>query len=129
MKKLRIILITALVLALALTLTACGNGIEGSWKLTGGSAVEALYGYSGATLQSMGAEVIFDFRDDDVLVIRMSGGASPTEITGAWTADGDTMTITLDGAVTVCAWSVIDENLSLFFTINGQNANFDFIKQ
>lgn len=129
MKILRSILLSALLLALAVTLTACGSSPEGSWRLTGGSAVDALYGYSGATLEGMGAEVIFDFKSDAVLTVRMSGGAVPEEFSGTWSAEVDTLTITLDGASTVCAWSVIDDKLSLFFTLNGQNANFDFVRQ
>lgn len=129
MKIIRSMLISVLLLVLAATLTACGNSLKGSWKLTGGSAVDALYGYSGATLDGMGAEVIFDFKSDAVLVVRMSGGAAPGEAAGTWSTDGDTVTITLDGVPTACTWSVIGDKLSLFFTLNGQNANFEFVKQ
>lgn len=129
MKILRCMLMSLVLLALAVTLTACGDSLEGSWKLTGGTAADALYGYSGATLDEMGAEVVFDFRSDAVLVVRMSGGAAPAELSGTWAADGDTVTLTLDGASTACTWSVIDDRLSLFFTLNGQNASFDFVRQ
>lgn len=128
MKILRSMLMSLLLLALAVTLAACGNSLEGSWKLTGGTAADALYGYSGATLEEMGAEVIFDFKADAVLVVRMSGGAAPAEVTGIWTTDGDTVTLTLDGTATACTWSVIDDKLSLFFALNGQNVNFEFVK-
>lgn len=128
MNKLRRILLSALLLIMALTLTACGNELEGSWKLTGGTAADALYGYSGATLEEMGAEVIFDFKADAVLAVRMSGGAAPAEVTGTWATDGDTVTLTLDGTATACTWSVIDDKLSLFFTLNSQNVNFEFVK-
>lgn len=128
MKILRSMLMSFLLLALAVTLAACGNSLEGSWKLTGGTAADALYGYSGATLEEMGAEVIFDFKADAVLVVRMSGGAAPAEVTGTWATDGDTVTLTLDGTATACTWSVIDDKLSLFFTLNSQNVNFEFVK-
>lgn len=129
MKILRRLLVSALILTLAVTLAACGNSLEGSWKLTGGTAVDALYGYSGATLEGMGAEVIFDFKSDDVLLVRMSGGKAPAEAVGTWITDGDTVTVTLDGASTACSWSVIDGKLSLFFTLNDQNVNFEFDRQ
>lgn len=116
-----------LLVAMTVALTACSDGIEGSWKLTGGNAIGAIYSLdSGSDLALSDAEVIFRFKGDGALVIDMTRAGTTSSAGGTWEESGDRLALILDGNTVKCSYSVDDDVLTIFFTYQGQNANFVF---
>lgn len=125
MRYFRKLLFMIMLAAVCLVLTACGNKIEGAWKLTGGNAVSAIYSLEyGDTLETAGAEVIFRFKDDGVLSIAMIRDGIEKNETGTWEAGGDDLALIIDGQTIKCSYAINDDELTIFFTYEGQNASF-----
>ena len=86
--------------------------------------MSAIYSLQDGTLEGSGAEVIFEFRNDGVLSINMKRGDEETFATGTWEESGDALGIVIDGQSMKCRYSINDDELTMFFTYQGQNANF-----
>lgn len=114
MKKVQRILASALLVALALTLTACGNDIEGSWMLTGGTALEELLGSdSDMSLSDLGVSIIFNFNDGDEFEMVMSAYGMSESYSGTWKTDGNKVTMTVDGDPLVANYKISGSKLTL----------------
>ncbi|MBQ4090495.1 MAG: hypothetical protein IJC56_11570 [Clostridia bacterium] len=124
MLSLRRILSAALILMLPLILTACGNGIEGSWKLSGGNAIGAIYSLGADNLDSADAEVIFRFKDDGVLAIDMTRSGISSTAAATWEESVDQLAIIINGEAIKTTYTIKDDVLSIYFTIQDQNVAF-----
>lgn len=128
MKALRRILTIIMLTILCLSLSACDKSLEGSWKLTGGNAVSAIYSLQDGTLEGSDAEVIFEFGKDGVLSINMKRGDEESAMTGTWEESGKSLAMIIDGQPLKCSYGINDNELTIFFTYQGQNANFVYIR-
>lgn len=125
MNRVRKILAVIMLCIITVSLTGCTPDIVGSWKLSGGNALQAIYSISGdAQLASGEAEAVFVFSEDGKFTLDMTRDGIERESAGTWVTDGDKVTITIDGQAVTCAYSVNDDVLNLFFTLNGENAGF-----
>jgi len=123
MKIMRRVLSLLLFIFLTLTLTACGKKIEGEWKLTGGNAVTAIYSLDG-TIEGTDAEVIFRFEKDSVLSMEMTRSGISESLLCTWEADGDTLSLIIDGQPIKTTYAINGDEMTIFFTYQGQNASF-----
>jgi len=125
MKNIRRIIAVMMMACIMIFLTGCTPDIVGSWLLTGGNAVQAIYTIDdSAQLVTSEAEAIFSFKEDGKLVISMTRDGINTELEGTWEADGEDVILTINGQNINCIYSVNDNTLNIFFTLEGQNANF-----
>lgn len=125
MNRVRKILAVIMLCIITVSLTGCTPDIVGSWKLSGGNALQAIYSISGdSQLASGEAEAVFVFSEDGKFTLDMTRDGIERESAGTWVTDGDKVTITIDGQAVTCAYSVNDDVLNLFFTLNGENAGF-----
>ena len=124
MLSLRRILSVILLLVLPLAITACGNSIEGSWKLTGGNAIGAIYSLGSDSIESAGAEVVFRFNDDGVLSIDMTRSGVSSTAAATWEESGDQLAIIINGEVIKTTYTIKDNVLSIYFTLHDQNVVF-----
>ena len=115
-----------MLIIIALSLTACGKTVEGSWKLTGGDAISHIYSLSGNSLEASGAEVIFRFEPEGVLSIEMTRDSITETAAGTWTEDGDALTINIGAQPLNCSWAIDDNVLTIFFRYQNQNTGFVF---
>lgn len=129
MKNLYRILATAMLVIMALTLTACGDDLEGSWKLTGGTALSDLIGTDASmSLEDMGMSITFNFNDGGEFVMSMSVFGMSESYNGTWKTDGDTLTMTVDGDPMVCGYKISGNNLTLIISEGGPSGNLIFTK-
>ena len=119
--------IILLILA-AIMLNGCGSDIEGTWKMTGGSAMPVIYNGTNVSPADMGVELLFRFGGDGSFSISSTGGASIEGASGTWTTDGDTLSITINGSTTDCTYSADGGKLSIFFSYEGHTLSFEFDK-
>ena len=124
MRALRRILTVIMCIIICLSLSACGKNLEGRWRLTGGSAVSAIYSLQDGTLEGSDAQVVFDFAEGGKLSINMTRAGEDTAVSGAWEESGDMLAMIIDGQTLKCSYSINDDELTIFFTYQGQNANF-----
>ena len=125
MKNIRKILVIAMMACIMISLTGCTPDIVGNWLLTGGNAVQSIQSIDGsAQLITNEAEAVFSFNEDGKFVIKMTRDGIINESIGSWETDGEDLTLTIDGQKISCVYSVNDNTLNIFFTLNGQNANF-----
>lgn len=130
MKFIRRIISVIMLACVMLTLTGCGHDIVDSWKLTGGNAVQAIASIDGsAQLVTAEAEAIFTFDDEGGLTVSMKRDGIETELKGSWKEDGDNVIITLKDSPVTCSYAVNGDELTLFFTLDGQNATFVFTRK
>ena len=114
-----------MMICIMITLTGCAPDIVGSWKLTGGNALQAIYSLDGsAQLVTNEAEAVLVFSDDGKLTLNMTRDGIETIVEGTWKTEGDNVTMTIDGQDVTCAYSVNSDVLNLFFTLDGQNTGF-----
>lgn len=119
MNKLRRILASALLLIMAVTLTACGNSINGSWRLTGGTAMSEFLGSDiSMSLDDIGMSITFSFNDGGEFEMSMSAFGMSESYSGTWTTAGDTVTMTVDGDPLVCSYNVSGDKLTLTIAEN-----------
>lgn len=125
MKNIRRILAIVMMASIMITLTGCTPDIVGSWKLTGGNALQAIYSLNGsAQLVTNEAEAIFVFEDNGKISLNMTRDDIETIVEGTWKTDGDKVTMTIDGQAVTCTYSINGDVLNLFFSLNGQNTGF-----
>lgn len=128
MKKVQRILTSALLVALALTLTACGNDLEGSWKVTGGSYLSSMLGVDGGSLDDLGLGMWFNFNDGDEFEMVVSAYGMTESTKGTWKVSGDTVTMTVEGDPLVCAYKISGDTLTLFITEDDYSGRLVFTK-
>lgn len=129
MKKLHRILATAMLMIMALTLTACGDDLEGSWKLTGGTALSDFIGADeGMSLEDMGMSITFSFNSGNKFVMSMSAFGVSDSYNGTWKTDGDTLTMTVDGDPMVCSYIISGDTLTLAVSDGGMSGTLVFTK-
>ncbi len=130
MKIFRRITAVIMLACIMLTLTGCGHKIVDTWKLTGGNAVQAITSLSGsAQLVTSEAEALFTFDKEGNLTISMKRDDISTEINAGWAEDDDNIILTINGASVKCSYAINGDELTLFFTLDGQNANLVFARK
>lgn len=130
MRKIRRIFAGLLLAAVMLTLTGCGNDIEGTWMVTGGTALGAIWpGAEGATLESYGAQATFKFADDGVFSISASGETSSSEAVGTWTVEDGALNITLNGSSIACTYAIDGDSMTMTIPLNGHNVYFTLARK
>ncbi|MDE6504475.1 MAG: hypothetical protein K2L42_01235 [Clostridia bacterium] len=114
MKKVIAGIVSAIaVVALCLCLTACSTGIVGTYKFSkmsmtqGGLSVEIKAGQEYMGVKVSEDAYVLEVKDDNTFVLKVNMGDEMTQ-TGTWeekegkyifTADGESMEVTLDGNV------------------------------
>lgn len=118
MKK-RAIGIVALLMAMLLLLTACGNSIEGTWQYTGGSGDGAAYF---DVVKQLGGTITFTFKSGKLNIKMEAMGESET-IENTYTINGNKLTLSSDGSTSEAEFKVDGKKLTL--TIEGSTLNFE----
>lgn len=115
MKNIKRIAAVLLVLTMAFMLTACGkDSVKGSWMITGGTAMDSITG--GMDLAELGMEMVFNFNDNNALLVTLSFMGESESMNGTWEVDGDNITMTLDGDPLTCTWEINGDTLTLTAT-------------
>ena len=104
MKNIKRIAAALLVLVMALALTACGKvEFDGKWKVTGGTVIESLLeGTDVDSLDAVGMELTYEFKDENTLISSVSVLGSTETNEFSYEFKDDTLTI-------------YDEDFSLIF--------------
>lgn len=113
MKNMKRFFAALLLAALMLTLTACGNKLEGKWTLDAEAMKEA-YGASDLSYASdLGVELSVDFTDDHKVTIKTAIFGETQEMQGAWKTKDDQLIMTVDGDTQTLTWQVKGKKLML----------------
>lgn len=99
------IIIVAAILAVGLVVAGKDYvSPEGVWNLAGGEAYEALAG---------AAEMTFEFKDRDDLIVTVTAQDTTETVTGRWDVVIDELFLTLDGETTVCDYEIVGDTLTI----------------
>lgn len=113
--------IAALLMAMLLLLTACGNSIEGTWNYVDGTGEGA---ESFSTYKALGANITFTFKSGK-MTIKMEIEGQSDSMENTYKIDGNKITITTEGSTDGTTGEFKVDGKKLTLTIEGSTLNFE----
>ena len=131
MKNAKRFLALSLVVLMALALTACGGSkVEGTWKLSGGSAMGAIADGvdSMEMMEQLGFSILFIYREKGEFEMSMSAMGQTQAQKGTWSEDDGNLTMVIEGDPLTAKYSVKGDKLTLTVDQDGVSGTLEFTK-
>ncbi len=118
----RKIALIALLAALAILMTACGNGVEGTWEYLDGTGEYA------AMLESarfFGGVTTFTFRNGIVSMTQSGMGNNPEPVEGTYTVENGKIKMSFNGQVSEFDYKIEGKKMTMTLAGEGSVINLE----